>query len=649
MKRAKRVEVAHQMKLAEQHHVIRQCRQVFHTWQQWIEFRCGRQAMAANNIQHVYEVAIVRMVFSAWHSVTQTARKTREYFERLERGEELDVEDDMGESIGEPRDDISMLPNKAAVKIFSYISVCDLARCAQVCRSWKMLTENTLLLSQLDLTSIGQSIKDHVSSRLLVKYRPYLVHANLRSCQLVGNATFRALSECRNLQDLNLSAVKQLSDDGVKGITEGCRILLYLNVSDTNITDASLRYIATNLNNLQFLSTRNCQKFTDKGIGYLASGKAAKRLIYFDMSACNQVTKLGYQYIAEGMNVLQHLILNDLDSLNDCCFEQVAEKCVKLQTLSVLGSQMMSDESFIKLASNGNLKQLKIDSNHVITDQSLKVIGHHCSDLYYLHLVDCPNITDSSLKALMFCNIVVLNLADCIRVSDAGVKYIMEGTCGLRLQELNLTNCLRVGDVAIVNIQKRGRNLAYLSLCYCDQISEAGLELLGQVANLTCVDITGCSLTDQSLSALGNNTHLRDVNMSQCSSITDLGLQKFAQQCVWIDRLNISCCTLITDAAIKNVVFSCRLLMHLNVAGCKLLTDLSVQYISAVCHYVLFLDISACPCMTDKSLRYLKEGCRRLQTLVMLHSKGITRNGANKISKFVAHVHYSDDQQLLPA
>lgn len=41
------------------------------------------------------------------------------------------------------------------------------------------------------------------------------------------------------------------------------------------------------------------------------------------------------------------------------------------------------------------------------------------------------------------------------RIGDTGVRYIMEGTSGLKLQELNLTNCTRVGDVAIVNILKR--------------------------------------------------------------------------------------------------------------------------------------------------------------------------------------------------
>ena len=46
----------------------------------------------------------------------------------------------------------------------------------------------------------------------------------------------------------------------------------------------------------------------------------------------------------------------------------------------------------------------------------------------------------------------------------------------------------------------------------------------------------------QGLSALGNNSTLKDVNLSECANITDLGLQKFAQQCKDIERLDISHC-----------------------------------------------------------------------------------------------------------
>ena len=50
------------------------------------------------------------------------------------------------------------------------------------------------------------------------------------------------------------------------------------------------------------------------------------------------------------------------------------------------------------------------------------------------------------------------------------------------------------------------------------------------------------NVTIQGLSSLGNNIRLKDVNLSECSAITDLGLQKFAQQCTEIERLDLSHC-----------------------------------------------------------------------------------------------------------
>ena len=49
----------------------------------------------------------------------------------------------------------------------------------------------------------------------------------------------------------------------------------------------------------------------------------------------------------------------------------------------------------------------------------------------------------------------------------------------------------------------RCHNLVYLSVCFCEHISEAGIELLGQTHSLTSIDISGCNCGDQGLSALG--------------------------------------------------------------------------------------------------------------------------------------------------
>ncbi len=49
-------------------------------------------------------------------------------------------------------------------------------------------------------------------------------------------------------------------------------------------------------------------------------------------------------------------------------------------------------------------------------------------------------------------------------------------------------------------IQKnRCKNIEYLSLCYCEQIEEDGIDLVGTIENLVSIDLTGCNCGDNVL------------------------------------------------------------------------------------------------------------------------------------------------------
>lgn len=667
VKKKKRLDLEQKMLRAETFHSHRMMKVHLEEWMEWVKYRKGRQAMAFQKIQHVLNVSIGRVIFEAWHSHTLDARRQREYFEinlrRLERGENMEDEDSFGQGTGEARDSLSTLPRKIAIQIFKYVDVADLARCACVCRSWKVITQANTLWNRLDFyqvrnrllqaqrkrrCSIDENIlrvTDKVVTKLLFKCRPYLIHLNMRGCQFVSEPSFTSISECSNLQDLNFSECMGLNDEMLKLVAKGCKILLYLNISHTNITDASLRTIAKYCSNLQYLSLAHCKKFTDRGLLYLSSGKNSKKLDYLDVSGCLQITPDGFKNLSQGCTNLQTLLLNDFPTLSDDCLTPVANKLTKLHTMSFLGSPLISDETFKRIAGNKNLKKIKIEGNHRISDVSLRVIGMHCANLEHIYIADCQRLTDLSLKSLSTCRfLAVANFADCVRISDKGVRQLVDGPCGPKLRELNLTNCIRVGDMAMVNIHKRCHNLTYLSVCFCEHISEAGIELLGQTHSLTSLDISGCNCGDGGLSSLGNNSRLRDVTLSECANITDLGLQKFAQQCKNIERLDLSHCMQITDGAIKNLAFCCRMLNVLNLAGCKLVTDLSIQYLSGVCHYLFQLDVSGCLLITDKALKYLRKGCKKLKMLTLLYCKGVSKNSAQKMMRHVETVQYSNDE-----
>lgn len=83
---------------------------------------------------------------------------------------------------------------------------------------------NTFRLKQFDssVVLVSDRVTDLVTTKLLSKCRPYLIHLSMRGCSQLHSATFTALSECRNLQDLNLSECK-----GLDVSDQQCIILKY--------------------------------------------------------------------------------------------------------------------------------------------------------------------------------------------------------------------------------------------------------------------------------------------------------------------------------------------------------------------------------------------------------------------------------------
>lgn len=75
----------------------------------------------------------------------------------------------------------------------------------------------------------------------------------------------------------------------------------------------------------------------------------------------------------------------------------------------------------------------------------------------------------------------------------------------------------------------RCHNLVYASFCYCEHVTDAGVELLGTLPSLMSLDLSGCNLQDQGVAALGNNPRFRDITLAECPNITDLGLQVRAE------------------------------------------------------------------------------------------------------------------------
>ncbi|XP_063052776.1 F-box and leucine-rich repeat protein 13 isoform X2 [Engraulis encrasicolus] len=609
------------MELVHKHYAKKLLRHSFVAWLKWLQWKKQRDRDAAKKLLNVYEEMRRRRMLRAWRLVVQETRKVEP--------------PDFSE-----KDIISMLPSMLSIKIFEYLESGDLLRCAEVNDTWMAISNTHTLWNKINLSGEKHWIQSHDVQNILKKYRTFVVQLNLRGCLSMEWPVFQCISECRNLQDLNLSECTNINDDAVRTITENCQSLLYLNLSYTLVTNATLKVLARCCVYLQYLSLAQCRKFTDKGLQFLATERGCLGLLHLDLSGCSQITVNGFRHIAAGCSLLQHIVLDDMPTFTDKCLQELTAKCKSLVTISLLDASHLTDTAFETLAQRASLKQLRIEGNKHITDFGWRAICKGSPDLRHLHAANCLLMSDGSMKYIASLkNLTYLDISENTRVSDAGLRHLADGSCAAKLQELNVSHC-RVNDIVAVRIVKRYEALQRLNISYCEGISS--FDFLNS-SSLVSLDISGCNIQDKGLSAVGEINCLQKLTMSECLGITDVGIEKFSKQARRLEDIDISHCVSLSDVSIKSLSSYCKPLARLIVAGCPKITDVGIHYLALFTPHLRELDVSGCVLLTDRSPRTLLKGCRSLHSLTMLYCRGISKRLALRLQPSLRHWEHSRD------
>nr|XP_009296243.1 F-box/LRR-repeat protein 13 isoform X2 [Danio rerio] len=670
-KKMKAARLLERMEEAEMYHTQRRIKLAFIKWTAWVQFQKQRWKDAERKLQKVQESVHCRKIITAWRHVVQDAKRTKEYFKKLER--DMKESQNSGIPQGDGQDNLSLLPNRLFLKIFQSLGVRDLLKCAQVCQSWKAITQISSLWTEIDFSPESSWITDQMVERILRLHRVYVISVNLCGCNMVQRLSFRRIStftfiyqttafifcfvnlikiqntfvfkgQCRNLQELDLSECPTVNDENMKMILEGCQSLLSLNLACTHIANATIKVLARCCVMLRSLNLAYCIHFSDKGLQYLTTGTGCRRLRHLNLSGCSQITVDGFTSVAETCNSLQQIVLNDLPTLTDICVQVLVSRCRMLTVISLLESLNLSDVAFKAVAEVIDLTKILIEGNDVITDSSVKALCRSCLKLSELHLSCCPRVTDACFKTLgnltKLCN---LNISGCFKVTDMGLHYITEGPSAGQLRELDLSYCLKITDLSLRRISQKCISLTNLALCFCENLTDNGFECLDKCSSLISLDISGCKIHDKGLSALGANPSLRKLSAAECVFITDIGIKMFCRLCQRLELLDVCQCVRLSDRAIKALSFFCRTIATVRIAGCPKMTDAAVKYLTRAGHFLRELDVSGCSLLTDHTVCFLQCSCLHLRSINMLYCRNISRQAALKLQHRVQHWKHSND------
>lgn len=616
---AKRLVDQHNTALAEDHFSRKLLRKVLILWNKGTKIYTANMAKAVNILLKSLSYTYLSRCFMRWHLFTRDIHWKNTYFQKEAlRQTTSSVKQDNDESEQKQQvediDYVSRLPPNVAAKIFKYLDLKTRVACSMVCNSWHALLQECCLYTELDLTNAGIDITDNVFANILKRYKFFLYHIKLSNCFGLSAKSLESLTDCRNLHDVDLSGCN-IKANMLQQLGVSCPFITYLNLSHSGCDDTCFANIAKNFPNVKYLDLSYCSALTEAGFYYLVISKSLKALTHLNLSGCLKVNGNCLANIGQCCSHLVSFILDCIPNLTDECMSKLAATCQRLRILSLIQAVKISDRGLKYISSMLHyLEKFYFEGNRLVTDIGISDIMS-LKNLKHVHIVDCLRVYDTALKPCVASRtLTVVNLTDCVRLTDAGIKHIFESPAARFIQELSLTNCIRVGDKSIQKIVSLCTTLAYLSMAYCENVTDVGIAMLATHPTLTMLDISGCSITDYGAGYLRQSHRLQYLSMAECNLMTDIGIERMASL-ENLKYLDISYCTNVSDYGMKMLIYENKCLTHLNFGGCKLITNATLTSIASVCVYLIKLNISEIKNITDKGIRNLRVGCKSLKYL----------------------------------
>lgn len=92
-----------------------------------------------------------------------------------------------------------------------------------------------------------------------------------------------------------------------------------------------------------------------KGLHYLTEGRGCHKLVYIDLSGCNQLTPECLTAISRAAPLLQTVLLTDIHSLMDASLMALAVNCRRIHHISLIGNHSITDQGIKAIAIQNKL------------------------------------------------------------------------------------------------------------------------------------------------------------------------------------------------------------------------------------------------------------------------------------------------------
>jgi F-box/leucine-rich repeat protein 2/20 len=401
---------------------------------------------------------------------------------------------------------------------------------------------------------------------------------------------------------------------------------------------------------------------------------------YYKLSQDLLITnfKVGSDTISDGVLIWLLKRYNHITSLlcRRCRFSEegliinLIQNLKFLTSLEVKTSGRISDMFMENLAfSELNIKKLDLDSCFSVSDEGFDKCIRRFRHLRYLSLEGISDVTNVSLFLLsqMCPDLEHINLT-MWDVNDTGIEAL---SCGCRnLSYMNLSMCKNITDESLRSIGRYCALLRVINLNSCFKITDAGIEtLVTHCKYLSGISVFGCVLSDNSLYAVARECKsltsfsiddliyvtdngvvalvqscgnpLLQLELPLCRSISDTSLICVSHHCPKLECLNLQACSELSDEAIAAVLTACRNLTTVNFSDCVAgITDRAFGALSKIQSKISVLTVIGCEHLTDIGLGFIASGFPNLKCLNINGCSSVTLVGVLEILDNCVDINY---------
>ena len=319
---------------------------------------------------------------------------------------------------------------------------------------------------------------------------------------------------------------------------------------------------------------------------------------------------IDYEMLSKGLysfSSVEVLVLKDCKLLTDECIRSMLSKMPKLRKLNLSGNSKITDDAFV----GGTLEYLRDLEVIYLAGTNVKAIElEKCySKLKNLSRIDLSktNVTKETICKMLVSdgdrNLKKLCLQGCeldkvallrigkiashlenlnINASRAtfdvnDLALLVHEVANENLKQIHLSALGQVNDKIVVNLS-RCLNLEVIDLSYNSRITNASIAILLQgCRKLKKLRLNGnYEITDQAFLSIKSQTDLLEVELSGLTDLGDSGLCHLIRNSSQLRDLNISQCSSISLQTFLVVVECLKGLKGISIAQCKQLDQAKV-------------------------------------------------------------------------